>query len=243
MIKYIKQFFSKVTSTSKHSHQLLEEFIFKITGISPKNIDLYELALKHRSLYKETHQNNERLEFLGDSILQAIVSEYLFLSYPNKNEGFMTKVRSNLVKREILTQIGKKKDIMSVMKYSKGLEKHKMKYVEGNAFEALVGAIFLDQGYVKCKDIIINKLIKPNVDINAFSSNNCPKSELIEWGQKNKQSIKFVVVNEEFKDFGIEFKVEAFINDISSGNGYGSSKKLAEQEAAGLALSKIKINN
>lgn len=217
--------------------------LIDILGFVPGNIRLYEMAFIHKSastvLAKGGLVNNERLEYLGDAILDAVVADYLFHHYPDNDEGSLTKMRSKMVKRKHL----------NLMAYRLGLHRlvvaqahlgNVSKYVYGNAFEALIGAVYLDKGFKKtCR--FIENILKKNVDIDRLLKSDFDyKSQLIEWAQKNKQDVFFESQEETRENSHTPqfiVTVRAFNKDLAKG--YGYSKKEAEQKAAKLALELI----
>ena len=221
--------------------------IKNIVGFRPSNPNLYRIALIHKSASIISHDgsivNNERLEFLGDAILDAIIAEYLFLKFPNKDEGFLTKLRSNIVNGENLSILSEKinltKLIVSNIKSSKS-----SKHLYEDLFEAFIGAIFLDQGYEITKKFILNRIIKQHVDINKLAATDTNyKSKLVEWSQKDKKSVFFDTaldesnINSSEAFFVSHIKIE---NEVL-GEGFGSSKKEAEQNAAKKTLKNIGV--
>jgi len=223
-----------------------KELYYKIKaifGYSPRNIGLYKLALVHKSasiiLSKGKKVNNERLEYLGDAVLDAIVADYLFDQFPNQKEGFLTKMRSKIVSRISLNQlalnIGLDKIIVSQNSIQPG-----QKNIYGNTFEALIGAMFLDRGYQFTSDRIISKILEKYIDVDELQTIETDyKSRIIEWSQKNRCTLKFQ--NKEIpseNSSSPNFHATIYINDIAAGEGFGSSKKEAEQNAAMEALAK-----
>jgi len=218
-----------------------------IVGSAPNNIKLYSLATLHTSTSnkdkKGFRSSNERLEYLGDAILGAIVADYLFKKYPFKDEGFLTEIRSRLVNRESLNNLGKKLGLNVIVKIDqqkKGMYTHKSLY--GDALEAVVGAVYLDKGYAFCRKFVINKLIEPNFNIEQLiKTNNNFKSQLIEWAQKLSKSIKFE--SKEIQEEGKyrEFEVNVFVEGKLLANGHGPNKKKAEQSASRKLLESLNI--
>ena len=216
-----------------------------ILGFRPADLRIYEIAFIHRSasltLPDGRKINNERLEFLGDSVLDVVLSEFLFKRFPVANEGFMTKIRSRIVNRDILNQIAVSMaiDKILVSNLSSG---HTSKHLYGDAFEALVGAVFLDKGFRKARKFIIRNVLHKYLDIEEIiSTDNDYKSLVFEWVQKQKTSLSFVY-NEEY-DF--EKKKSVFTTTLSIdreeyGKGTGESKKEAEQEASRQAWERLK---
>lgn len=220
-----------------------------ILGFSPKckNLGLYKQALQHKSVAlrdEEGHSiNNERLEFLGDAIIEAVASNYLFRKYPNRPEGFLTTARSKMVQRSTLGELSEKIGLDSLVKASIRGDAHNS-YIGGNAFEALVGAIYLDRGYRYCQRFFIRLIIKGYINIERIVSEEQNfKSRLLEWSQKNHFTIRFESKNEGFisdKEDNPPFRGEVFIEDIKVGEGWGYSKKESHQKASEAAMNKIK---
>ena len=225
----------------------LKQAIRNITGLVPLQLDLYHLAVSHSSVARENdegiRESNERLEYLGDAILGSIVADYLFKKYPFKDEGFLTEIRSRLVNRESLNNLGRKVGIDQVINFDtrrKGRFSHKSLY--GDALEALIGAVYLDRGYRKCQKFVLDKLILPYFDIEqVVRANPNFKSTLIEWSQKESRELDFRIV--EVKQHGShrEFTARIYIDEDPYGTGYGFSKKKAEQDAAQKTCEMLKL--
>lgn len=219
----------------------------KILGFNPGNLRLYEIAFIHRSatftLPEGKKVNNERLEFLGDSVLSAILSDYLFEKFPEANEGFMTKIRSRIVNRDILNQLAISMGINKIL-ISNVNSVHPTKNLYGDALEALIGSVFLDKGFRKTKKLFIMKVLNKYLDLNEIIKTDLDyKSLVFEWVQKHKSSLIFTY-NEEY-DFNLKksvFSTKLIIDKQELGNGHGSSKKEAEQEAASQAWLSLKDN-
>lgn len=176
----------------------LYAFCYQLLGFSPRNIDTYRLAFIHRSQSIEVKHgcciNNERLEYLGDAILGAIVADILYKMYPRKREGFLTNTRSKIVKRETLSKIAQKMGLDKVVHPVITSHTHNS-YIYGNALEALVGAVYIDQGYLRCKAFVEDRIIKPYININSIARTEINfKSKLLEWGQKYHVPISFDLV-------------------------------------------------
>jgi ribonuclease-3 len=214
-------------------------------GFTPKNLKLYEAALIHRSatftMPDGKKINNERLEYLGDAVITGILSDYLFEKYPDENEGFLTKVRARIVNRDIINQLAASLGIDEILICNVS-ESHPKKNLFGDAFEALIGALFLDKGFKKTKKIFINCILHKHLDLETIINTNVDyKSLIFEWGQKNKSNLIFKY-NEEY-DFNQKksvFNTKLFIDHKELASGHGLSKKEAEQEAAAIAWKKIK---
>lgn len=213
----------------------------ELLGYKPKNLIYYERALTHKSIREVNDYgvvvNNERLEYLGDSVLDTVVADFLFNKYPNEDEGFLTNIRSKIVKRKHLDSLGAKLGLDSLIKSKiRGDKVHS--HVLGNALEALVGAIYLDRGYKYSKFFIIEILIKKHVDIEELiTTEENFKSRLIEYVQKEKVDLVFDTQDSISKRGKFESKV--LIDTKEMGKGLGSSKKEAEQNAAENALKNI----
>jgi ribonuclease-3 len=212
----------------------------KILGFVPGDLRLYQLAFVHKSasgsLFKNNQINNERLEYLGDAILDSIVAEYLYQKFPDKDEGFLTQMRSKIVNRENLNTIGIKLGLTSLLVSRMTNDNHRS--IFGDALEALVGAIYLDLGYKKTKNLILERIIQNHISISRLQETEIDfKSRIIEWGQKNRKSINFASF-EEFDETvnGNVFISHLIIVDEIVGRGIGTSKKDAEQNAARQAL-------
>ena len=217
----------------------------KMFGFNPKNLLLYEMALIHRSatftLPNGKKINNERLEYLGDAVINTILSDYLFEKYPDANEGFMTKVRSRIANRDILNQLAASLDIDSILICNVN-PTHPKKNLFGDALEALIGALFLDKGFKKTKKVFINCILHKHLDLETTINTNADyKSLIFEWVQKNKSNMVFKYDEEhDFNQNKTVFSTKLFINHIEFASGHGTSKKEAEQEASCIAWKKIK---
>jgi len=214
-----------------------------ITGFFPGNIQLYQIALTHKSaslsLPDGSTINNERLEYLGDAILGAIIADYLYLRFPNNNEGFLTQLRSKIVKRKQLNKLAFKIGMSPLLILDTRQHQHK-ENILGNAFEALIGAMYLDKGYYKTRKFVIYKILERHLDLEKLARKESDfKSRIIEWAQKNKKEITFVTEECPGKIDELMFVSQVMIIDEELGKGTGHSKKDAEQKAAKEALEKI----
>ena len=210
--------------------------ILQVLKYRPKNLGLFKLALTHKSasykIYNQHSSNNERLEFLGDSVLNTIVAEWLYQHYPDSDEGFLTQMRSKLVSRDNLNRIASEIGLNKLV--FNELDQFPCKNVMGNALEAVIGALFIDAGYDKTKKHLDKFLFVPYINLNSFEQLIIDyKSKLIEWSQKNE--IEVVFEEEEYlqkKSNKPLFHSEVKISDKVLGSGKGNSKKEAQQEAA-----------
>ncbi len=205
----------------------------KTLGITPGSLPLYREAFRHVSANVDSGSDlpdNERLEFLGDSILDAIIGDLLFAKYKDKDEGFLTRLRSKLVSRSQLNMLAKHIEIEQVIEsnVAKGHESS----VPGNAVEALIGALFLDKGFDRTRKVVTGLLTKHFDLVEIEKEDRDGKSRLLEWGQKRRKRIDFVIQEETGKGRGKLYVCEVRINGEVKGSGKGISKKVAEQDAA-----------
>ncbi len=218
---------------------------YKILGFFPRNIRFYQQALLHKSTSVRSEKgrplNNERLEFLGDAILDAIVGDIVYKHFEGRREGFLTNTRSKIVQRETLNKLAVEIGLDKLVKYSTRSSSHNS-YMYGNAFEALIGAIYLDQGYERCKQFMEEKILKNYIDLDKMSRKEVNfKSKLIEWSQKNKMEVSFELIEQSLdRDYNPMFHTEVLIENLPAGTGTGYSKKESQQNAAQMALKKIK---
>ncbi|NOT76834.1 MAG: ribonuclease III [Cyclobacteriaceae bacterium] len=222
-------------SQSKKDDKKLTKAIQAITGFTPSNLSLYKLATLHTSRSKETdgfRESNERLEYLGDAILGAAVADYLFKKYPFKDEGFLTEIRSRIVNRDSLNLLARKMGINLIVQFDqKNVQLQQV--VLGNTLEAIVGAIYLDRGYLRAKKFVIDKLIQPHFNLEVvIQSNFNHKSKIIEWTQRNNKTVRFEMMETKKSKNQKEFSIQIFIDDQPYGTGFGFTKKKAEQDAA-----------
>lgn len=252
LYKKLKQ--REITRHSKIAAKLLSPAkiseLENILGFEIKNRSHYIRALIHRSFLEhlqEEDDSNERLEFLGDSVLSLIVAEYLFEHFPDKDEGFLTKVRAKLVNRVALSDSAESIGLEKYVLISQNLSNKfnaASKTVLSDALEALIGAIYLDNGLNTCKDFILRVLIKPNIQDGEFLVDENYKSQLLEYAQAHRIDVPFYnVIDEEGPQHERIFTVKVTVGSKISGIGKGRNKKTAEQNAARDALSKIPLNN
>ena len=217
----------------------------QIIGFYPHDISYYKLALMHKSMYKRNAKgkpvNNERLEFLGDAILDATVGDIVYRHFPGKREGFLTNTRSKLVQRDTLNRLAQEMGINQLI-LSSGRSSSHNSYMGGNAFEALVGAIYLDRGYDACMEFMRNRILAQmiNIDKVAYKEVNF-KSKLIEWSQKNRVRIDFRVISQEKDKTGSPvFKYQVVLEGVEGCDGSGYSKKESQQLASKLTLERLR---
>jgi len=216
-----------------------------ILGFKPGNLKLYEIAFIHRSatftIPDGKKVNNERLEYLGDAVLDAILSDFLFEKFPDASEGFMTKIRSRIVNRDVLNQLALSMGINRIL-ISNVNSVHPTKNLYGDALEALIGSIFLDKGFKKTKKFFIRNVLNKYLDLNIIVNTDTDyKSLVFEWVQKHKSNLIFTY-NEEY-DFNMKksvFSTVLIIDKVEYGEGHGDSKKEAEQEASSKAWIRLR---
>jgi len=212
-----------------------------LLGFTPGNISLYKQAFLHSS--KRENVNNERLEFLGDAVLGTVIAEHLFKLFPYKDEGFLTQLRSKIVNGQNLQSLALKLGIDKYLKVGlKESEKSKSS-VYGDAFEALIGAVYLDKGFTVCRNFILKRIVKMHVDIDALMSTDTDfKSRLQIYCQKNKLNLEYRLLSEEQKGKTKVFVVQVFINNKPYVIFENYSKRVAEQKAAQLTLEELNAN-
>ena len=216
----------------------LARYINNVFGFYPHNISLYQLAFTHKSLSTKKLNgiiiNNERLEYLGDTVLSTIVGEYLFKKFPTKQEGFLTEMRSKIVSRASLNKLSMKLGFDKMVMYAKSHDKHTgFRSIGGNAFEAFTGALFLDRGYNFTYKIMVNNVILMHLDLDDIEKNDVNyKSKLLEWSQKEKHHLEFRNVGTKNDGFDKLYVVQVFIDDKEYGQAVDFSIKGAEQLAA-----------
>jgi ribonuclease III len=243
----VSLFRKRINSTYLPDKRGFSSRLKKILGFSPGNLELYEIAFIHRSatfnLPNGKKVNNERLEYLGDAVLDAILSDYLFEKFPDANEGFLTKIRSRIVNRDVLNQLAVSMGINKIL-ISKISLSHITNNLYGDALEALIGSVFLDKGFKKTKKLFIKNVLNKYLDLSVIVKTDSDyKSLVFEWVQKHKSNLIFTY-NEEY-DFNLKksvFSTILFIDKQEYGEGHGSSKKEAEQKAASQAWERLKDN-
>lgn len=219
---------------------------YRMLGFYPRNIEIYQQALLHKSSsVKEKGRllNNERLEFLGDAILDAVVADIVYKKFEGKREGFLTNTRSKIVQRETLNQVAVQIGLDKLIKFTTRQSSHNS-YMSGNAFEALVGAIYLDRGYDACKKFMEERIIAQYLNIDKISRKEVNfKSKLIEWSQKNKFEVEFRLTGQSIdSDSNPIFETQVMVENIPAGEGKGYSKKESQQLAAQETLKQIKTD-
>ena len=214
-----------------------------VLGFAPGNISLYKTALSHRSVKESADENNERLEYLGDAILSGIVADYLFKRYPYKGEGFLTEMRSKMVNRQTLNEIAVKMGMKKITFYNKNDGSLKVSQIFGNTLEALVGAIYLDKGFVWTKQWVLKQIIIPHMfidDLETLEINH--KNKLYGWANKNGKVLEFETLEERFENGRRLFTVGAVVDGELIAEGKAFNKKDASQIAAQIAVDKLGLS-
>lgn len=213
----------------------IARFLTTIFGYKPAKMHYFVEALTHKSFThkeKDKHLSNERLEFLGDAIIDAAVAEYVFFKFPEEPEGYLTKVKSKLVNRKTLSELGAVLGIESILLYDDSRPIN-LDSLQGNAFEAIIGAVYLDGGYQKAKSCLLDSVFPRFLDINQVLEEEIDfKSKLMIWGQRSKILVEFNVLDSKQAAGEAVHVMEVRINGNAYGRGKASSKKAAEQLAA-----------
>ena len=222
--------------------------IATVTGRTPANVRLYRLAFTHSSVVRQQgeagrQQSNERLEFLGDAVLGTVVAEYLFRKFPYEQEGFLTEMRSRIVNRESLNALALKLGLDKLVQLDAGQGRAaRSRSVNGNALEALVGAVYLDQGYKAARKFVLGRIVKPYVDVKSMTQTTTNfKSKLIEWAQRHGKVMRYELSGEPRPGGVMEFSATVVLDEEPVATGMGLSKKQAEQLAAERALEALGV--
>ena len=236
---------SALTPLSKKDKEFRQK-LKNILGFYPDNLALYKQAFRHSSSSNEINEHqpsNERLEFLGDSILGAVVAEYLFKLFPKKDEGFLTQMRSRIVNGQNLFLLSKKFGFDTLLN-SRLTKKEKLSSsAYGDAFEAFLGAVFLDKGFEKTKKFILNKIIKVHLDINELLQNDTDyKSQFQIMMQRQKKQFEYTILKEEHNGREKTYSIQLSIEGVEQAVFEHKSKKVAEQRVAQIALEKLQKN-
>ncbi|HVG14344.1 MAG TPA: ribonuclease III [Chitinophagaceae bacterium] len=211
-----------------------------VLGFTPGSISLYKTALTHRSVRDSAADNNERLEYLGDAILSAIVADFLFKKYPYKEEGFLTEMRSKMVNRTTLNDIAIKMGMRKICNFNKFDSSLKMSQIFGNTLEAVVGAIYLDKGFIKTRIWVLERIILPYLfmdDLENLEINH--KNKLYGWANKKGKNLEFETLEEKIENGRRLFTVGAVVNGQLIAQGKAYNKKDASQIAAQIAVDKL----
>lgn len=232
----LRKLFRKATDTS------FEKQLKNVLGIKSGNVLLYRTALSHRSVKETADENNERLEYLGDAVLSAVIADYLFKRYPYKGEGFLTEMRSKMVNRQQLNDIALKMGLRKLTFYNKFDNALKGSQIFGNTLEALVGAVYLDKGYAKTHNWVLKQIVIPHMfvdDLELIDIN--LKNKLIGWANKNGKTLTFELAEEKMEGSRRLFTINAMLDGQLLAMGKGYNKKDASQVAAQVAMEKLNL--
>lgn len=226
--KLYQRFFTKKTD--------FQVFLYQILGFYPENLSFYRLAFQHKSKHKE---NNERLEFLGDAIIDSIFSEILYHKFPHKNEGQLSQLRAKIVSRKHLNYLGKQLELERFLQYKLKNISIENTSLLGNTFESFVGAIYLDLGYAKTMQIVLRK-IEPLFNWKTIEHTTTDfKSKLFQYAQKHQHSLSFNLIQSDENGEPKYFETQVILNEKPLAKGSGKNKKQAEQNAAKATLAKL----
>ncbi len=238
----MRRFINRILNTSSPDKQLLLQ-LEHLLGFSPRHISYYRMALMHRSKPEDITDNNERLEFLGDAILGAIVGEYLFKKYPYQPEGYLTELRSKIVRRETMNNVALRMGLNKLVQYNQNDRGLSRSHIFGNALEALIGAVYLDKGFIKTRTFILNQIIRAYIDIDTMESTDTNfKNQLLSWAQRNNRVLSFDTIDEKMEGIRKLFTVGIVLDGDVYATGTGYNKKEAGQVAAKNALEKLNKN-
>ena len=233
---FFKQFFREEKGAS------FKKQLKNVLGFSPNNLSLYKTALTHRSVRENADENNERLEYLGDAVLSALIADYLFMRYPYREEGFLTEMRSKMVNRQQLNEIALRMGLKKITLYNKSDGSLKISQIFGNTLEALVGAIYLDRGYKKTAKWVTERIILPHMfidDLELLEINH--KNKLYGWANKNGKVLEFETVEEKVENGRRLFTIAAVVDGNKIAEGKAFNKKDASQIAAQMAVAMLGI--
>jgi ribonuclease-3 len=237
-VDFFTSFFKKETGTS------FKKQLKNVLGFNPGSLSLYKTALTHRSVRENADENNERLEYLGDAILSAMVADYLFKRYPYREEGFLTEMRSKMVNRQQLNDIALRMGLKKITLYNKSDGSLKTSQIFGNTLEALVGAIFLDRGYKKTSQWVTERIIMPHMfidDLEMLEINH--KNKLYGWANKNGKILEFETIEERIENGRRLFTIAAVVDGTKIAEGKAFNKKDASQIAAQSAVAILGLLN
>jgi len=237
----LRRFINRILNSSSPDKQLLLQ-LEHLLGFTPKHISYYRLALMHRSKPEDMSDSNERLEFLGDAILGAIIAEYLFKKYPYQPEGYLTELRSRIVRRETMNNVALRMGLNKLVQYNQNDRGLSRSHIFGNALEALIGAVYLDQGFIKTRKFILNQIVREYIDLETMESTDTNyKNKLLSWAQRNNKDLSFDTIDEKTEASRKLFTVGILLDGELVASGTGYNKKEAGQVAAQKALEVLKV--
>ena len=235
----MRRLINRILNSSSPDKQLLLQ-LEHLLGFTPKHISYYRLALMHRSKPEDITDSNERLEFLGDAILGAIVAEYLFKKYPYQPEGYLTELRSKIVRRETMNNVALRMGLNKLVQYNQNDRGLSRSHIFGNALEALIGAVYLDVGFTKTRGFILNQIIRAYIDLDTMESTDTNyKNQLLSWAQRKNRVLTFDTLDERMDGTRKLFTVGIMLDGDLVASGTGYNKKEAGQVAAKNALEKL----
>lgn len=239
----MRRLLNRILNQSSADKQLLMQ-LEHLLGFTPKYVEYYKLAFMHRSKPEDATDSNERLEFLGDAILGAIVAEYLFKKYPYQPEGFLTELRSRIVRRETMNNVALRMGLNKLVQYNQNDRGLSRSHIFGNALEALIGAVYLDQGFTKTRKFILNQIIRIYIDLDTMESTDTNyKNQLLSWAQRNGKQLVFETISETSEGTRKLFTVGIVLDGEIMATGTGYNKKDAGQVAAKSAISILGVNS
>lgn len=237
----MRRLINRILNFSSSDKQLLLQ-LEHLLGFTPRRIAYYRLALMHRSKPEDISDSNERLEFLGDAILGAMVAEYLFKKYPYQPEGYLTELRSRIVRRETMNNVALRMGLNKMVQYNQNDRGLSRSHIFGNALEALIGAVYLDQGFIKTRKFILNQIIRAYIDLDMMESTDTNfKNQLLSWAQRNNKVLTFDTLDEKLEGTRKLFTVGIMLDGELVASGTGYNKKEAGQVAAKNALEQLNI--
>ena len=237
----MRRFINRILNNSSPDKQLLLQ-LEHLLGFTPKHVSYYRLALMHRSKPEDMSDSNERLEFLGDAILGAIIAEYLFKKYPYQPEGYLTELRSRIVRRETMNNVALRMGLNKLVQYNQNDRGLSRSHIFGNALEALIGAVYLDQGFIKTRKFILNQIVREYIDLETMESTDTNyKNKLLSWAQRNNKDLSFDTIDEKTEASRKLFTVGILLDGELVASGTGYNKKEAGQVAAQKALEVLKV--
>lgn len=226
----------------KSTKSSFEKQLKNVLGLRPGKVSLYQTALSHRSVKESAEENNERLEYLGDAVLSAIIADYLFKRYPYKGEGFLTEMRSKMVNRQKLNDVALKMGLKKLTFYNKFDNALKGSQIFGNTLEALVGALYIDKGYRTTHRWVLQRIVIPHLFVDDLEQIDINlKNKLIGWASKNGRLLEFETIDEKLENGRRIFTIAAVLDGEQLSQGRGFNKKDASQIAAQLAIEKLKL--
>jgi ribonuclease-3 len=237
----LRRLINRIFKHNSSDRQLLLQ-LEHLLGFTPGNMAYYQLAFMHRSKPEDATSSNERLEFLGDAILGAIIAEYLFKKYPYQPEGYLTELRSRIVRRETMNNVALRMGLNKMVQYNQNDRGLSRSHIFGNALEALIGAVYLDQGFEKTRKFILNQIIRAYIDLDTMESTDTNyKNQLLSWAQRHNSVLTFDTLDEKMDGTRKLFTVGIMMDGNLVAEGTGFNKKEAGQVAAQKALEVLKV--